>query len=287
MIHSRIHLIITILFCTINIYSQIIYKEFDPPLIPDGYSHLDFNNDSITDLTFFWEYLKFDAGCIHVPVNHFYQIRPHDTSYVYVDTASNLKLFGNGDTIQTDSFTFLQQFYCPDNVVGSNVCKNIVSKYFYYYTCDSVTEPEYTGLVNPINGKYFAFRININDNYHLCWVKISKAFGINLRIQSYGFNTVPDSMLVIDDPNPTDIELNKKDEYLIIYPNPCNNYLNIRSGLINTVVKIYDINGRMVFAGSYKNAENIYVDTEEWLKGLYFINIITSQSNHVRKIVKQ
>jgi len=85
--------------------------------------------------------------------------------------------------------------------------------------------------------------------------------------------------------NPTSIEENTK-ELQFIYPNPATDNIYI-SNLKeeNTVVKIYDINGRLVLENKVSNKE--YLNISTLAKGIYQIKFEGNNWNEVRKLIKE
>ncbi|MGB1205210.1 MAG: endonuclease [Chitinophagales bacterium] len=81
-----------------------------------------------------------------------------------------------------------------------------------------------------------------------------------------------------------------------LYPNPFDNYVTLSYELIhqneNISIRLFDINGRLVeilkdeknlFAGKYQQI----IATEELSKGIYFIQILTSNGMSAKRLVKQ
>ncbi len=102
------------------------------------------------------------------------------------------------------------------------------------------------------------------------------------------FGTTKDTLrkeIFIDNPisvNP----IKANNDELIIYPNPFNNYIFLKNlGVKNEVrqVRIFDVNGRIV----YKEQYNTVIKTEQFIKGLYFIEIeFFDNSKKYNKLIK-
>jgi hypothetical protein len=61
----------------------------------------------------------------------------------------------------------------------------------------------------------------------------------------------------------------------IAYPNPGKNVLNIRSGLQNAWVEVYDMNGRMVYGQEI--TENVTaINTSTWPAGSYVWRVVSN-----------
>ncbi len=70
--------------------------------------------------------------------------------------------------------------------------------------------------------------------------------------------------------------------HILIYPNPASNYFNIQGNELNEI-KIYDINGKLVFSNKLNNASSASVDCSNVEQGFYFICITDSKSNITNK----
>ncbi len=75
---------------------------------------------------------------------------------------------------------------------------------------------------------------------------------------------------------------------MIIAPNPASDYINIKlSGNQKTNITIYSSNGKIVFRKRYLNNQNINIQTQEWARGIYFINYNNNKHNITKKLVLQ
>jgi polyhydroxybutyrate depolymerase len=81
-------------------------------------------------------------------------------------------------------------------------------------------------------------------------------------------------------------ETNFIDENLIklysIYPNPISNELNLKlNGNLNLEIKIFDVFGKLVYFNDSKFVNEIKINTESFISGIYFIQL----GNQIEKIV--
>ena len=61
----------------------------------------------------------------------------------------------------------------------------------------------------------------------------------------------------------------------VAYPNPGRNTLNIRTGLQDARVEVYDLNGRMVYRQDI--TENVTaINTTNWSEGTYVWKVISN-----------
>jgi hypothetical protein len=73
----------------------------------------------------------------------------------------------------------------------------------------------------------------------------------------------------------------------VVYPNPSNNTLNIRTALKNARVEVYDINGRLVHGQAI--TENVTrIDAGDWAEGVYVWKVMAEGKEvEVGKWIKQ
>jgi PKD repeat protein len=74
----------------------------------------------------------------------------------------------------------------------------------------------------------------------------------------------------------------------IVYPNPFINSLNIR--LIekknNTFVKLFNVEGRLVFEGDYQNQQSITISTNDFEAGSYILEVTSNSGSIHRRLLK-
>ncbi|TXE07207.1 choice-of-anchor D domain-containing protein [Seonamhaeicola algicola] len=80
----------------------------------------------------------------------------------------------------------------------------------------------------------------------------------NFSIQGEGENTL-------------DVELPKKEEFLVLYPNPVDNYLYVKGLKETTSFSVVNIIGKQVLSGKVK--PNTYVELENLVHGVYIIKL--------------
>lgn len=80
----------------------------------------------------------------------------------------------------------------------------------------------------------------------------------------------------------TGIEINNSFQEVIVYPNPANNYLNIKSTYPIEKTEFMDVNGRVLFVTTNENLLNI----SNYPAGLYFVKVCTKKGSIIRKIIK-
>jgi photosystem II stability/assembly factor-like uncharacterized protein len=81
----------------------------------------------------------------------------------------------------------------------------------------------------------------------------------------------------------TGIVINNNFEEVRVYPNPANDYLNIKSTYPIEKVEFMDLNGRVLFVTTNENLLNI----SNYPAGMYFVEVCTKKGTVIRKIIKQ
>ena len=75
---------------------------------------------------------------------------------------------------------------------------------------------------------------------------------------------------------------NKTASQIIVYPNPTNSILTIKNVELNSNIKIYTLNGTLIYQTTNNNSTQINID--ELPQGMYFIKIRDSKSVVIKKI---
>ncbi len=77
-------------------------------------------------------------------------------------------------------------------------------------------------------------------------------------------------------------------EGVVLYPNPADQYFDITiSGAKLTKIEIFDINARKLQVYELENNESVFrVNTNVFGSGVYFVNILDSNSNvYIKRII--
>jgi len=76
---------------------------------------------------------------------------------------------------------------------------------------------------------------------------------------------------------------------ITVFPNPFKNVINISTSLNNgdnTLVRLFDINGKLMFAKEY-HSQQIIIETDNFPEGLYLMNILNEKINLKFKLIKK
>ena len=197
-------------------------------------------------------------------------------------------------------------------ITHSNVT-NSTSYYYYFYDwevigpdCISARVPLYV-FVNDTTNADFTYSINNDTVYFTPYDTLASSylwdFGdgntdtlmspkhnytnygnyqVSLIISnSCGIDTVTKQIIVSDISNNSNSDI-------LIYPNPSNNYLQIKSSTQINNIQVYDIYGKKItnFTISDTDKINKNLNVSDLIKGVYFIKIQTDKGNLISKFVK-
>lgn len=136
-------------------------------------------------------------------------------------------------------------------------------------------EIEFIGTGNQVETRRFELTqaqqsFELNDlPFEVTSFTPNPGFDVICEINSSVLNTV--------ELNPTEIS---------IYPNPAKDYFIIDSPEKIEEIKVYDANGRLVYASSNKQL-NIQIPTSDWAVGVYWVQINISQERRIEKLIVQ
>lgn len=75
---------------------------------------------------------------------------------------------------------------------------------------------------------------------------------------------------------------------ILLFPNPANTEISLKwkDGFKSSVVKIYDMNGRLVHQQNWNESQQLTVNVSGWPSGIYFINVNAGSSENInRKLI--
>ena len=78
-------------------------------------------------------------------------------------------------------------------------------------------------------------------------------------------------------------------EGITLFPNPASDVLNINlnSNLQRADVSLVDITGKVVYTNSYKNVNELQINTSDFATGMYQVVIATELGTTVKRVVKK
>lgn len=262
-----------------TVQGETIYTRLEPPVTSGESYDIDFNNDSVADLTFWTDFVKLGAGCISTQAIKLLLMRPYDTALVFMGPDGELALFENSDTIRDSGQSNPEKHFCVDNDYYK--CPQLIT-----YTVNDCGNrpPDSKGHYQAINDRYLGLVLPILGEKHYCWIKVSKPEGVDLTIESFAYNSVPGELLIINDPNPSMVPASAVQNFLC-YPNPVKEYLSLELPHPGCQVEIYNASGKLVFAEDFHDS-SFTIPVESWLRGIYLISVRTASGRITEKIIK-
>jgi len=205
------------------------------------------------------------------------QAVPHGVGFVWASMLWDL------NWALIDQYGFDDDFY--NGTGGNNIAMQLVMDGIKLQNCSP-------GFVNGRDAILEADEITNNgDNRCLIWeVFANRGLGLSAD-QGSAFNS-NDGTEAFDVPGGPDCTLANDDKgsldnNFIIYPNPSNGNINIRS-LINfgdATISIFDINGRKVFNKNVTLESTVNINAENLSTGLYIMQIDGADYSHTVKLL--
>ncbi|AYZ12851.1 T9SS C-terminal target domain-containing protein [Chryseobacterium arthrosphaerae] len=127
------------------------------------------------------------------------------------------------------------------------------------------------------------------DIAELKTLDISGYSGQNIKIYFRQFNSTGITQLLLDtvqiseEPLLGTSEESLTSEDLIIYPNPANDYVHLKSKSKISQVKIFDLTGREIMT----KPESDRIDIDHLQSGTYIINVTTDHKTYNKKLIKK
>lgn len=151
---------------------------------------------------------------------------------------------------------------------------------------DNIVEFIFEGINLPFddanNDGYVVFKIKTLETLQPGDNFINQAeiyFDFNFPVITNMYSTSVQENLSINDFEKSDV---------VLYPNPVNNQLYIKSKLSIDSIKIFDINGRLIQNKimNYSN-ENLELSVSELRSGIYFIEVYSNKQKEVLRFIKE
>ena len=250
-----------------NIHGKIVYYDKEFNHITTKYMiHPDYNNsihglppviDPLDDITVLklndnTTYLSVTVTCDENPLDDFY----NDVRLYKLD--DNIE--NSSNFLSTDNYIHRGTPYTYEQaiMVNSIVIVNDTSMYFAY-NCDVIGKPY--SVIEYLNTDMDTISTFIHDKT-LNMIKATKDGGLF----ALGYNNItkfPASAFVgIEEAHAHGLHL------AVAYPNPGGDVLNIRTGLRNTILQVFDINGRKIHEQEITD-DVTSVDASNWQSGIY------------------
>ena len=273
--------IITAVLFTASANAQIVYTDVNPDstmnCIGNGLSctknyNLDLNNDAITD--FVLTAFHVNPPQLGSPTYSNVTASPlngnavKDTLVNTIDVSIPLKF---NDVI--DSNLLLQQSW---QTLGSHSLKE--GLYGGGLASDTVW-----GLWDNLSDYYLGLRFVQSGQTHYGWVRLRvdvPSTYASIIIRDYAYNSIANQPILAGQTVATGITENSFASSINIFPNPATNHVTIDLPKANEKVDITiaDITGKIIYTTAESKMQKIEVNTEDFAKGIYFVQILREES---------
>ncbi|MBA2406368.1 MAG: T9SS type A sorting domain-containing protein, partial [Chitinophagales bacterium] len=145
---------------------------------------------------------------------------------------------------------------------------------------------------NGVTDGYIGLRIHVGINNFYGWLRCDVAADASfIIIKDYAYNSIPDSSILAGQgiaTNSNEISESEKDFSLHLFPNPTKDILTLttKEHLINSVITVYDLAGRIIKqeAGVTLNSNAVYsLDIGLLNAGSYLLEVRSSQNSVIKK----
>ncbi len=261
--------IFSLILITNNAVSQIVYTDVDPDTTVNAFLQgygVDFNQDDKIDLHIT---LLNNVG---VWVMHLIPDSDTDFTYVVYDGEEASVLIDN-DYISPSS-----DFYRLGDGWGSLL---------YGYWEDSGEFGNWTGIQED---KYLGIKFEIDNNFHYGWILLSTIIhdydDMEFTVKGFAYNSVVGEGIKAGDTGQVGVAENEISSFSV-YPNPAKGIINLPSSIVNGVISISDISGRVVWQIDSRFLINNTMDISTLNAGLYIIHVEVENKVYTAKLIKE
>lgn len=141
--------------------------------------------------------------------------------------------------------------------------------------------------------KYLPFSVSINGEPHYGWMLLEVFVHWNgdyskLTIKEYAYNTLPYYGLLAGDTqnsiSPTSYHDQMEKGEILIYPNPANNFINVKNIKQFDQIIFTDLYGRILINKECKNSEEL-IECSELKSGIYQFTLICNEGTITKRII--
>jgi len=256
--------------------AQIIYTDVNPDVSINtngGVYALDLNNDGITDFNITYATTMF-AG----QTNKFIRITPlgankvgNDLSYPYPSALLPNTL------IDASSFSWL-----------STANQSLISRIWFQVPRTGAWIWQNRGNWNGASNKYVPLQLSHNSQKFYGWARLDAATNaVSFTVKDYAYNSIPNQPILAGQTVATGINENSFASSVHLFPNPATNHLTIALSSNNkkAEVSIADITGKVIYTTSATEVQKIEVNTEDFARGIYVVQIQSADFVGTKKLV--
>lgn len=109
---------------------------------------------------------------------------------------------------------------------------------------------------------------------------IDSSLSLSSKHDSYEWGTLTFALLGVNDVNKVQFTMS---------PNPATSDLRVTlpSNLNTATLEIYDVVGRQIFNGNFKNEQFSVIDVSSWNSGVYMVKVSHNNSSQTKRFIKQ
>jgi len=266
-----------------SIKAQILYTDlvpdstiYAPAIIDSGNSMaFDINHDSILDFSL-CTYHHYEFGgqtCCDCYENYYY--------------STNTILFAFYDTISLAYDPCIIARLDSGEVINEQRFHWGGSSSFNYYC-----PPDMINCSQPTNFKYYPVKYFNSGNYCYGWIRL-QSNTTHITMMDMALNLIPNEPIIAGSISAGLGIINASTDYIKVFPNPSDGWVTLQitdTKLLNKGVrlKVFNMVGESVLDIShFKLQTTNEIDLSNILKGMYFLQIITSKEILTNKIVIQ
>ena len=212
------------------------------------------------------------------------QIYSNDNSF-YIN---GLSLDANGNTYIYGKFRFNITF---DNTMFENNGGNYIPFWTKFNSLGNFQWLKKFNAQKPNSGiEIYAVCANNSNDIYLGGYFYGNCVLGDKTLSTAGRNDI--FLMKVSTDEASGINLNVESDNLVeVFPNPSlNNEINVlfeSNGIENTIIKLIDSNGKMVYIDyqSHVGVNHLKINMDDYRPGIYFLQITTAEQNYNRKII--
>ncbi|MBK6447005.1 MAG: T9SS type A sorting domain-containing protein [Bacteroidetes bacterium] len=272
-------LIIAAMMFSVSANAQIIYTDVNPDSVISAVSipsttsyNIDLNNDGISD---------FKISCRRT-----FGICPLDpSSRLYTNFISDSALNSNAVVAATSTLASAMNF-------NDSIYSGLSFSPSGYLRRNSAGGPctGTSGVWPNSIDCYLGLKLIVGSNTYYGWARMQVSVGSGIpscTIKDYAYNSIPNQPILAGQTSTTGTIENSFASAINLFPNPADNHLTISFGNNNkkAEVTITDITGNIIHTTTANETNKIEVNTNEFAKGIYIVQIQAAGFVSTKKLV--
>lgn len=272
--------IVTSVMSSASADAQIFYTDVNPdtvissPLSPTPKNYnLDLNNDGVND---------FRISCSRT-------MGACQTARYYISYVNVSALDANAVVAVANS-TYPQPMNFNDSII-SGLTFSTSGNLRYERTSNQFCSGYTQGYWPLLSDHYLGLKLIVGSNTYYGWARMQVSFGseTSCTIKDYAYNSIPNQPILSGETGTgsTGIFENSSATSINLFPNPADNHFTIALGSSNQKVEvnIADITGKIIYSTIARETQRIEVNTEDFKKGIYIVQIQSADFIGTKRLV--